>query len=71
MKVIWSIQLALCANGQYKVRLHGEGGYAEAWASTPDKAYNAACARLVIKPFLVTMPAAEVLRPFAPEEKPE
>lgn len=53
MKVIWSIQLSLGAYGKYKVRLHGEGGYAEAWATTPAKAYNAACARLVIKPFLV------------------
>jgi len=51
--MIWSIKLYKTKLG-YKVKIEGKDGQADADAPTPHKAYKAAEAKLVIKPWLTS-----------------
>ncbi|MDO8463755.1 MAG: hypothetical protein Q7S46_00665 [Gallionella sp.] len=53
MEMIWSIKLYKTKLG-YKVKIEGKDGQADADAPTPHKAYKAAEAKLVIKPWLTS-----------------
>jgi hypothetical protein len=52
MTTIWDIKLFLLNGGKWRVRIRGQGQYAEADGLSPASAYRSATAKLVVKPFL-------------------